>query len=377
MKKIYYLVAFVALALTACQKEPALHSVLPSEVKTLAFTLQKSDYQLLPSTDYPSKTFTIDNDNDAQQYIPIILNSKYVNLDNGSTAAVTYTKSALYFKPAADSLYSDVAYTLTSADYLLLPGNKYTDFSVAQLLAWLPYKYPNPVNNKLALITWTPYPTTLTPAPPYSFLYTNGAWKQIYTVTPAEYASLGLGKYNQFTSANDANLNSMLGALLKADITVQDTVKAGDVEYVSFDYYASNGTAYQRVLPLVYDGNNYITPPTTTGLLNFIKKNGTWIFVQPLPVVNYTLISSDITLIANSTVGTASERSNLAQYGDFESSWTTADLDSAMILVLTNNFKTPQTNTNYKVTYLAYKGGSDVATVLTFQWDGSKWVAQQ
>jgi hypothetical protein len=374
MKKIYYLLVFIAFAFTACQKEPALHSVMPSEVKALAFTLQQTDYQLLPSSAYPSKTFTIDNDNDAEQYIPVILNSKYANLSNGSTAVVTYAKSALYFKPAADSLYSDVAYTLTPADYLLLPNNKFNDFSIAQALQWLPYKYPTPVANQLALLTFTPFPATLTP--PYSFLYLNGAWKQIYTITPAEYAAIGLGKFNQFTSTQNANLVSILSSLIKTDINVQDTVKKGDIVFASFDYFGSDSKAYQRVQPLEYDGSNYIAPQASTGTLNFIKKSGTWAFVQPLPVVAYTLLPADITLIANSTISTSGNRSNLASYGDF-SGWAAADLNSAMILVLTADFKTPQQNTNYEVTYLNYTGGSDVKTVLTFQWDGTKWVAQQ
>ncbi|WP_426667761.1 hypothetical protein ACPPVU_17195 [Mucilaginibacter sp. McL0603] len=371
MKKIYYLLAFMTFAFTACQKEPALHSVMPSEVKSLTITLQASDYQLLPSNDYPHSTLTIDDDADAQKYIPIILNQNYANLDNGSTAAVTYAKSALYFKPAADSVYSDVAYTLTSADYLLLPGNTFTDFSIAQALKWLPYKYPTPVANQLVLLTFTPFPATLTP--PYSFMYTNGAWKEIYTITPAEYASVGLGKFNQFSSSNNPNIPSMLGALVKSDITIQDTIKKGDIVYVSYNYFVNSTTDYQRVQPLVYDGNNYTVPQASTGTVNFIKQGGAWTYVKPLPVIAYTLTAADITLIANSTIGSSGQRSNLASYGDF-SGWSAADLQLAMILVLTTDFKTPQTNTNYNVTYLNYTGGSDVKTVLKFQWNGTAWV---
>jgi len=44
-------------------------------------------------------------------------------------------------------------------------------------------------------------------------------------------------------------------------------------------------------------------------------------------------------------------------------------------LVLTTDYPTPTPNINYKVTYLAYSGG-DVATTLTFQWNGTAWVAQ-
>lgn len=373
MKKIYYLLAFVILAFTACQKEPALHSVAPSEVKALTITLQASDYQLLPSNDYPSTALTIDDDADAQKYVPIILNSKYANLDNGSTATVTYAKSALFFKPAADSLFDDVAYTLTNADYKLLPGNNFTDFSISQVLQWLPYKYPTPVKNELKLLTFTIYPANMVPAPPYSFMYLNGAWTEVYTVTPAEYTAIGLGKYDQFTSANNPNLPSILSAILKSDITVQDTVKKGDIEYVSFGYYGDDGKDYQRVVPVVYDGNNYTAPQASTGTVNFIKQNGSWTFVKPLPVVAYTLNAADFALIANSNFGTSNQRSDVANYGDF-SGWSAADLQSAMILVLTTDFKTPQTNTNYDVTYLNYTGGADVKTVLKFQWDGTKWV---
>jgi hypothetical protein len=381
MKKIYYLLVFIAFAFTACQKEPALHSVMPSEVKDLTITLQPTDYQLLPSSDYPSSTLTIDDDADAQKYIPIILNLSYANLGNGSKATVTYAKSALYFKPAADSLYSTTVpsrnqayYSLTSADYKLLPNNNFADFSISQILQWLPYKFPTPKNNQLEVLNWTIYPATAVPQPPYySFLYLNGAWKEIYTITPAEYTAVGLGKYNQFSSSNDPNIPSILAALVKSDITVQDTIKKGDVEYVSYNYYVNDSTAYQRVQPLAYDGNNYTIPQASTSTVNFIKQSGAWTFVKPLPVIAYTLNAADFALIANSNIGSAAQRSDVSSYGDF-SGWLAADLDKAMILVLTTDFKTPQTNTNYDVTYLNYTGGSDVKTVLKYQWNGTVFV---
>jgi hypothetical protein len=373
MKKIYYLFAFALLGFTACQKEPLLHSVLPSEIKTLTITLQKSDYAYI--TGYPSSTLTIDDNTDAQKYIPMVLNAEYANLDNGSKAAVTYAQSALYFKPAKDSLYTDVAYTLTSSDYLLLPGNKYSDFSVSQVLAWLPYKYPTPVANELKLITFTPYPSTLTPPPPYSFMYYNGKWQQVYTVQPAQYTTVGLGKYDQFGTANDATLPSVLAAFLDADITISDTAKTGDIDFVSYDYFASNDTAYQRVQPLEYNGIKWTVPQTSTVTANFIKLNGVWAYVQPLPVIAHTINAADVTLIANSTVGSGTERTNLGKYGDF-SSWASADLTAAFTLVLTTDYPTPAVNTNYEVTYLNYTGGADVPTVVTFQWSGTAWVQQ-
>src|ERR1700743_2499910 len=119
MKKIYYLLAFVTLAFTACQKEPALQSSVPITTKqALNITLQASDYAKLTSG-YPKTTLTFDDLADANTYIPQILNSEYVTAANGSTAKVTYSVSSLYFK-VKDSLLTDVTYTLTNADYLLL-----------------------------------------------------------------------------------------------------------------------------------------------------------------------------------------------------------------------------------------------------------------
>lgn len=366
MKKILYLSALLALAFTACQKQPNL--VPASYTKTMNLTLQQSDYQLLPKADYPYYTYTFDNTADANTYIPVILNARDPQLGNGSVANVSYTVSAPYLK-LADSVYADVAYTLTGADYLLLPGNKYTDFSLAQVLAWLPYKYPTPVANQLALLTFNYYNGGSTNVATLSFLYLGGAWQTIYTISPAQYTAEGLGKYDQFTSAQ-ANLPGYFNALLKADVVLMATAKYGDVQYVSFDYYG--GGTFQRVIPLVYNGTNWVNTAVITNTLNYIKSNGTWI---PNPTVYYTLGKADFTLIANSTIGTAAERTNLGQYGDF-SGWAAADLNSAMILVLTTDFTTPKVNIDYKVTYLNYTGGADVPTVLTFQYIGTAWVAK-
>jgi len=372
MKKIFYLSAFIAFAFTACQKEPALHSVTP-QVSVLNLTLQQSDYQLLPKSDYPYSTYTIDDVADAKKYIPIILNTRDPQLSNGTPANVTYTVSSPYFK-LADSTYSDVAYTLTDADYTLLPGNTYTDFSTSQILSWLPYKYPAPVNNQLAVLTYTYYQSGATPSAGIpmtsSFLYLNGQWQEIYTLSAAQYTALGRGSYGEIIAADNANLPGYFNTLLKADPTIMDTVKRGDVEYVSFKYYAKPVTA-QRVVPLVFDGTNFVNTPTVTNTLPFVKSNGTWI---PDPTVYYTLTSVDTKLISNSSFGTAAQRTDLGKYGDF-SGWSAADLQSAITLVLTTDFPNPTPNVNYNVTYLNYTGGTDVPTVFTLQWNGTAWVA--
>src|SRR5260221_9618126 len=118
MKKIHYLLAVITLAFTACQKEPLVP--LPSLTKTaaLTLTLAPSDYQMLPSKDYPYSSYNFNSIADARIYIPMILNAEAsAQLNNGSTAAVTFNIAPASLK-VADSLYSHVFYTVTSADYV-------------------------------------------------------------------------------------------------------------------------------------------------------------------------------------------------------------------------------------------------------------------
>jgi len=381
MKKTTYLIAFAALAFTACQKQPiGTQYKVPAPATDMTVTLAAADYALLPSTVYSSKTLTFDNATDAENNIPTILNSKYATAADGSTALVTYTQSALYFKQAGDSLSTIVAYTLTHDDYLALKSNTFKDldFSPTQLLAFMNEDtsvYQNSVKGQLALVTFTPFPTTLTPPPPYSYVkLAPKSWVQAYTIQPAEYAAVGLGAHNQFASSTtDANLSLMLGAILKTDLTIQDTIKAGDIKYISYAYFGSDSKAYQKVRPLQYDGSNYVAPKTSTASLNFIKKAGVWQFVQPLPVINYTLSAADITLIGNNAAYPGG--ANLLQYGDFDSAWTLAIMNTAIIQCLTVDFPAPQTQTLYKVTFKNYS--SPAPDPSSFIWDGTKWVPQQ
>ncbi|MDB5137649.1 MAG: hypothetical protein JWP37_4252 [Mucilaginibacter sp.] len=369
MKKIYYLFAFVAtaIAFAACHPLDSTYKQLdeaPLPAQTITYNLATTDFSLLDTSVYAHYTHSFRTQADAKMYIPTILNSKYPQVGNGSNANITFTTQI----KLADSVYKDVAYTLTNADYLLLPNNKFTDFSSAQILNWLPYKYLAPVDNQLEVLTFNYYSGTTT-VQTYSYLYLGGAWQQIYMITPAQYASVGRGGFNQFTSTDDANLLAYFNAILKADLTVSPIAKSGDIKYVSFNYYSSTKITSQRVLTLIYNGTNWVMTGTST--LGFLRTNGTWIAD---PTVYYTLKAIDTKLIAASSIGTAAQRTNLGQYGDF-SGWLAADVQSAMILVLTTDFPTPTPNVNYKITYLNYTGGADVLTTLTFQYNGTAWVA--
>jgi hypothetical protein len=371
MKKIYFLLAAALMAFAACQKQPYVAPTSPlTKAGSFTFTLQESDYQLLPMSDYPSTTFMFNTTTDADNFIPLILAAKEsAQLNNGSTATVTYALAPPSIT-LADSLYKDLTYTVTSADYTNA-GSKYGDFTASEVLSFLSIKYPTPAANQLVLLTYVLY-TTADNTVTNSFLYHNGAWQLIYQVTPAEYTEAGEGKYDQFEAADLSKLPGDFNFFLKNDITIADTAKAGDVAYVSYSYYATS--AYQKVLALTYDGSNWgVISTQHTG--SFLLKGGTWVAVLPVPTITHTLTSADITLISNSTAGTAAERTNLGKYGDF-SDWATADLDAAFILVLTADYPTPVVGDNYNVVYLNYTGGADVPTTITFNWNGTAWAAK-
>ncbi len=374
MKKIYYLLAFAMLAFTACQKQPYVtpNPLVKTQVDNLAFTLAPADYALLPSGVYAATSNNFNSTTDADNYIPQILAAKEpAYVADKSTAVVTYTLAAPSVS-VADSLFNDLTYTVTPADYTAT-GSKFGDYTPAEVLAFLAYKYPTPATNQLAIITYVLY-TGVDNTVTNSFLYINGAWKLIYQISPAQYTLAGEGKFDQFEAADLPKLAGEFNFFLKNDFTIADTVKAGDVEYVSYAYFASS-KAYQKVLALTYNGSNWGVI-TTQGTANFLKTNGAWAAVLPLPTITHTINAADVTLIANSTVSTAGNRSNLGKYGDF-SSWSTADLDAAFILVLTTDYTTPQTNTNYNVIFLDYLNSTDVPTTYTFQWSGTAWVAKQ
>src|ERR1700761_2991032 len=147
MKKIYYLLALIAVAFTACQKQAVVPQ--PAYTKAMTITLASGDYALLPTGNYAKNQGSFNNTADAKASIPVILNSKEPQLGNGSTANVTFNLAVPTIKVASstatvDSTFSHLTYTVTAADYGAVNGivvatglPKFSDFSPAQVLTFL------------------------------------------------------------------------------------------------------------------------------------------------------------------------------------------------------------------------------------------------
>lgn len=394
MKKILLNVlglAAIAVAITSCRPMDKTYKAIgpvptPNGTpQTFSLTLAAADYALLPSGNYAKTSMNFASKTDAAASIPLILASKYPNYADKSAATVTYAVPALTLK-LADSVFSHVAYTLADpADYLKLPNNKYDDFSDSQILSWLPYQYPAPADNQLALLTFNYYANGVTAPATLSFLYKNGAWMKIYTITPAQYTAVGKGgTNNDFSTGDAALLPSYFNTLLKADLAVAATAKPGDVQYVSYKYYVpksgSGATAvpaanYQRVLPLVFDGTNWLAQ-SLPATLAFVKTNGTWVADN---TVTFTLSAADYTFIAGTGIGSAAASSNLKQFGDFSlsgtSAWTDDQINAGLIALLANKYPGAAVNQKFVLTYAAYNGGT-INVTKTFVYNGSTFVKQ-
>jgi len=392
MKKIYYLFTLMVAAATfnACRPMDKTYEALDQVPKNTTYTLSSADYSLLGPSVYASKTKSFSTEEDAKKYIPTILNNGFANSIVGSVITVSYNNQPVL----ADSVFNNVKYTLVNnADYLLLPGTKYPDFSLAQVLNWLPYKFASPQPNTLKVLTWILYPTIPVTSPQVypgltisttgnttmatgSFLYLNGNWINVYQINPTQYATVGRGQYNQFTAADDANLVAYINGLLKQDPSV--VAKTGAVQYVSFNYYSSTKVTSQRVIALTYNGTDWVVQGNASFAFN--KTATGWI---PDPSIYYKLTTSDYAYIKTmpTTVNIQSALDNVANYGDFNIStpvspttgWTDAQVNAALVLILAHDFPNPPANQNYKVTYVAYNGAT-VNVTKVFKYSGGTFV---
>ena len=352
-KNLLYLLAFVSVIFASCDPLDKTYDEIESTYK--------KDVTLTITTNYP----TVDAANTG---IAGTLNNNYSHLGEGSRAYVTYNSSLTTIKPA-DSLLANIAYTVTDADYAFINGNQFKNFNSAKFMQFLNTKYPTPVENQLAVISYVYFQsgvTTSAGAPvTETYIYMKGQWMKVYHVSQAQYISAGKLTVFNFGSADEANLNGYFNTFLKSDASVAASAKVGDIKYVSYTYFASNKT-YQRIKPLVFDGTNWTSKSIPATPLTFLKKGGTWI---PDPTLYYTLVRADYNTIGGSTAGTAAGRANLAQFGSFDVSggpnnWTLAQINEGLIVILNAKYgSAPADDTVfYNVTYALFRGAEPTGT---------------
>ncbi|WEK18072.1 MAG: hypothetical protein P0Y49_14850 [Candidatus Pedobacter colombiensis] len=361
---IYIILAFVAMAFAACN---------PMKDTIDEITANAGATKTLNIT----TTATYETVAAANTGIAVMLNKTYPQMTNGALANVTYSYKTNTVKPV-DSVYANVTYTVTDADYLATNGNANKNFTSAKVLEFLESKYPQASTplNKLVILTYTFFLSNVTTGTlvTEAYLLQSIGWQKIYLVSNAQYTSVGRGTNNMFLSGDAANLAGYFNIFLKADPTVMLTAKVGDKINISYRVFQSTTVSYQRVYVLTYDGVNWL--PNTT--LGFLKQNGQWI---PDPTIYYTMITTDYTNLnlpgVTYTFGTAANRGNAAQYRSINVSatngtqWTTAEIQAMLIYTLNLRFPNAVANPEipYVITYYSYNGKYTYVPVKFFKTD--------
>ena len=387
MKKLLFLIlSITTLGFSGCDPLDDTYTELGEALytKEMNITLTNDDYKSLSSApgigSYVASSYYFKSEDDAGKFIPFYLAKKFPQLDDGSTAMVTYKKVILPFTD--NNVSTRIAYTLLSTDYAL-GGTTFSNFdSWAQILKFLNTKYPSPANGTLATLTFTFYNSQILPSSNTitdSYFYKNGEWNDAYFVSLNDYTMVDRGRYNNFTPVDDAALNGYFDKFLKNKITGPNE---NDAIYVNYVYRVSANL--QTVRAMKFNGINWVEVTghvTVDQKVSFKRKNGVWI---PDLSVKYSMTAADYTYIGdNSTAGTASSRANLKSFGNFyrlsstsPNYWSDADLELAFGQLLKYKFPNAEIGQKYEITYLAYNGATGPAKiVLELQADGTYKVA--
>ena len=364
MKKLLYLLAFVTIMFASCDP--------------MSNTYKSLDANPTPSTLSFGTTTTYTSFDAAKTGIASLLNTKYANYPDQSKATVSFPLAGT-FTLAADNVLAHLAYTLVTADYNLV--TTFTDFTDANMLTYLSVKYPTPAANQVAVLTYNYYLSgaTASSGTPVTdtFIYLNGAWIKAYTVSAAQYTSVNRGVNFYFTSADLTYLPAYLISFLNADPSVMAVAKAGDVKYVT---YKTSATTIQ-LFPLVFNGTSW----ANNFPLNFLKLNGTWlpdptVYITELDTTNYG--NPDYQYLNTlTTIGNATNRGNVAQYGDFNVQstssyyWSDSDIAAALAAILLHRIPSPVVGIPYTVNYFVYTG-STLAASKTFIYNGTAFIPQ-
>jgi hypothetical protein len=369
MKNLLYLFCSFLVALTACEPLDSVFEELdekPDPKRRMTLTMSVANYEFLKGKpnvpSYVNTNFYFISEKQAGNLIPLVLNNSFGHLNDGDAMDVTYNTSS----PSV--VTERLAYTVTDADYAL-GGSRFTNFdAMSQIEAFLNVKYPTPLEGRLVTLTYTWYngltdPTSRTVTE--TFYYGAGKWFKTTMLTAADYLSVDRNRYNAFSLGDETSL--IPGAIDRIFKNRIVGAKPGDVQYATYLVRYSSSSTLQEVMPLIYNGINWVkTYPTT---LAFVKRNGVWVAD---PILRYTLTAGDYTWISQQpNLGTALNRDNLERFKSFyqrftdnTSYWTRSQLEEALGALLDYRFPDAPETQKYEVTYILHTGPTGPASMV-------------
>ncbi len=364
MKKVIYLLSFVAVFFTSCDPLDDVYTELDAQANPIIgeakFTLTDEDYD-----DLGLNFGNFSSTDDAKTMLPAFLSDKFPVWGKGSLAKVTYD---LYAKKSDEK--SLIRYTVSDEDYDDL-GFTFGNFSRdSHLIEFLEFKYPDPANRLLVSLTYDYYSGT-TNELNNGFLYLDEEWQFIQGFTDDEYEAMGEG-FSNFSSEDEAEAKIPIFLLDKFKF---DGKEAGDIEGIMYKLYVTDvddidgdgrtddRTAYSFVKYFIFDGAAWsVYSNVIQESLQFGHDGNTWV---PDNTIRYIITSADVAFISNAFISIyPGPADNVGFFGSFDrrssssNYWSDAMLLEAFNALLDNINPSAEEGQKYVLTYVIYNGAT-------------------
>ncbi|MBB6612886.1 hypothetical protein H7F15_17730 [Pontibacter sp. Tf4] len=388
MKKIVYLLSALMLAFTACDPMEDVYEELDkvaagkADETDVVTTLASADYKLLKDVPaYITTKYYFATEDEAIQYIPTILAKKYPHLGNGADAFVTFKLQV--YPGLSTTVAGSTAYTATADDYKVT-GERFANFnSPDDMTTFLGVKYPDAPENQVVIFTYDYFANSVTSTVTDAFYKKNGAWVNIYYVTPEDYASVG--KKSDFNSSDNALFGEYFNKFLSNKVF---GAQEEDLQYVSYGFYNSTTrVTEQRVMAMGFNGSKWVVVDsnvTKDATFKFNKVANEW---NVDFTIEYTLVNADYDWIGktnpNPNYGTADNRANLAQYRSYyvekqdNRYWSQEDIEKSLLALAEHLFPNPKKGVKYKLNYKIYNAATITVSIVVKKDETGKYVVDK
>ncbi|MEQ9231884.1 MAG: hypothetical protein RIF46_14470 [Cyclobacteriaceae bacterium] len=377
MKKLILPFLVIIVVLAGCDSTDDLYAELDKKssgiVRDVEFTLTDDDYELLEDTEGAESIANFGNFSSAEQvetYLPVLLNLKFPQFGNGSSAIVTYA----YFNGSSPYLGSGAAVTVSDQEYADLGfgfGN-FDDLN-ADLALYANTKYPNASNGDYVDVTHDYYNGSFTETDVVSRVVYTAAYGWIYTfVLPNEAYGDFFGESGIDFSDEDEGEEKMpfyLNYLASTASSLEAlTLEAGTKLVVQYNYDdrftdpENPGNPNEPSVGLyVYDGSEWLlyadAYQISNETLSLARGKEEWV---PDNTIKYTLAFSDWQFIGNAWADRNSAgSSSVLSFSNFDVGlWTEQQRFEAIKELLEEIFPNSEEGQKYLVSYATWEPGA-------------------
>lgn len=359
MKKIFYLALAISSAfiMQSCEpmediyKDLDANSIDAIGIKDLQLRLTTTDYANLKGVNgagnsYKNNSFI--SEDTAKAFVPTILAKKYPYLGEKASILVTYDLGNVNTK-----LKTPVVATATNNNYeSVTGGTRFQNFnSEAQVIAGARLYNATPVQGDVVKLTYKWASNTANDTTS-NVLFLNNSWNVAYTLSLAEYKSMGQS-YANFSTV--ATANSYLPVFVKNKYPYKTT--EGSLVYIVWDLYSGVTTTSVTILKYV-NGVWTVNNGTTEATLKFSKTNGVWV---PDNTIKYTLTTDDHKYLSKFITDNENGKTNIASYGNFDlQRFKTPDIYKHLGAFLKDKYPTAAIGQKYLLTYKTYNPSANV-----------------